>query len=591
MSTEPTTEPTLPVDPGLAEHQGMWADALRAVAQGWRFRAKAGRLGEHSLVGVLHLASLFENAASLLDARGGTAGGSPRVTDGGAIEEELRQSEERFRLLVDSVLDYGIFILDPEGRVSTWNAGAERIKGWRAEEIIGRPFTLFYTPEALARAHPQEELKIATREGRYHEEGWRIRKDGSRFWADVTITALRDATGRLRGFAKVTRDLTERKRSEEALDAQRENFELLVQSVRDYAIFMLDPEGRIVSWNEGARRLKGYEAPEIIGQHFSRFYMEEDRKRGHPAEELEIAIREGRYREEGWRIRKDGSRFWADVTITALFKDGVLKGFAKVTRDLTDRMKQEQALQQANLDLERRVQERTAELQVVNAELESFSYSVSHDLRAPLRAISGFSRVLLEDYSAGQPLDEEGLRYLERISAGGQRMADLIDDLLKLSRVTRAPCRRVPVDLADLAREVVEGLSRQTPERAVRVTLTPTARALGDPHLLRQVLENLLGNAWKFTGRTPDPSIEFGTQEKNGERLFFVRDNGAGFDMAHAGKLFTAFHRLHEASDFEGTGIGLATVQRIIHRHGGRIWAESQPGQGATFWFTVAPHA
>jgi PAS domain S-box-containing protein len=497
----------------------------------------------------------------------------------------LRQSEERFRLLVDSITDYAIFLLDPDGNISSWNAGAERIKGYRAEEIIGRPFTVFYTPEALETGHPAHELKLAIRDGRYHEEGWRVRKDGTLFWADVTITALRDSTGQLRGFAKVTRDLSERLRMQQEMEEEQKRFQLLVESVRDYAIFLLDPRGIVVSWNEGARRLKGYEAGEIIGQHFSRFYLPEDLAAGKPAAKIEVATREGVARDKGWRLRKDGSRFWADVTLTALFRDGQLKGFAKVTRDLTEQRQQELALREANTQLEHRVQERTVELEAVNAELEAFSYSISHDLRGPLRAIEGFSRVLQDDYA--QVLDDQGRHYLDRVRHGSQHMAALIDDLLRLSRITRAELLRVPVDLAAIAREVVEELQRRTPDRAVTLSLTPSAPATGDPRLLRVVLENLLGNAWKFTGKKTDPHIEFGAQHQEGERRFYVRDNGAGFEMAYADKLFTPFQRLHEEDEFEGTGIGLATVQRVIRRHGGRIWAESEPERGATFWFML----
>ncbi|MCP3137076.1 sensor histidine kinase [Pyxidicoccus xibeiensis] len=254
---------------------------------------------------------------------------------------------------------------------------------------------------------------------------------------------------------------------------------------------------------------------------------------------------------------------------------------------MTDRMRQEQALREANASLERRVQELTAELQVVNEELEAFSYSVSHDLRAPLRAIEGFSRIVLEDYGPGLPLDDQGREYLERISAGGKRMATLIEDLLKLSRVTRAGIRRLPVDLSEMAREVVDNLRRQEPDRAVTVSIAPAARTTGDPHLLRLVLENLLGNAWKFTGKKAAPRIELGVEEKDGERWFFVRDDGAGFDMAYADKLFAPFQRLHSDAEFQGTGIGLATVQRIIRRHGGSVRAEARAGHGATFWFTL----
>ncbi|MEO7714579.1 MAG: PAS domain S-box protein [Capsulimonas sp.] len=249
-----------------------------------------------------------------------------------------RHLDEQFRLLVESVADYAIFLLDPHGQIKTWNKGAERIKGYAASEIIGKHFSIFYTTEDVQRGHPLDELAIATAEGRYEEEGWRIRKDGSRFWANVVITALRDESGGLYGFAKVTRDFTERRRAEQHLRRSEERFRLLVQGVRDYAIFMMDPSGIVASWNEGAQRIKGYTPHEIVGQHFSRFYTPEDIVFGKPERELAIATAEGRYEEEGWRIRKDGSRFWANVVLTALKDEsGGLYGFAKVTRDITDR--------------------------------------------------------------------------------------------------------------------------------------------------------------------------------------------------------------------------------------------------------------
>ncbi|WP_410673468.1 PAS domain S-box protein [Amycolatopsis sp. cmx-4-68] len=255
--------------------------------------------------------------------------------------------EERFRRLVQSVQDYGIFMLDPEGRISSWNAGAERIKGWSAEEIIGQHFSVFYPPEDVAAGKPVRELEIAVEQGRLEDEGWRVRKDGRRFWANVVITALFDEQHRLRGFGKVTRDTTERRMAEEALRASEERFRLLVQSVQDYGIFMLDPEGRISSWNAGAERIKGWSAEEIIGQHFSVFYPPEDVAAGKPARELEIAVEQGRLEDEGWRVRKDGTRFWANVVITALFDDRHrLHGFGKVTRDMTERRNAEQALRE-----------------------------------------------------------------------------------------------------------------------------------------------------------------------------------------------------------------------------------------------------
>jgi PAS domain S-box-containing protein len=257
----------------------------------------------------------------------------------------LRATEERLRLLVDSVQDYALLMLDPEGNVVSWNTGAERIKGYKAEEILGKHFSCFYLPEAVASHHPEKELAIAAKEGRYEEEGWRKRKDGSTFLANVVISAVYDQAGKVLGFAKVTRDITERKLAEESLRASEERFRLLVDSVKDYALLMLDPEGNVVSWNGGAERIKGYKAEEIIGKHFSRFYLPEAIAAGHPQRELVTATREGRYEEEGWRQRKDGSRFWANVVITSIYDNaGKVQGFVKVTRDITERKIAEERL-------------------------------------------------------------------------------------------------------------------------------------------------------------------------------------------------------------------------------------------------------
>src|SRR5258708_1162311 len=231
-------------------------------------------------------------------------------------ETHWHQREEPFRLFIESVQDYAMVMLEPNGRVAAWNAGAERTKGYKASEIIGQHFSRFYSEEDVRDGHPQRLLDLALEEGRAEDEGWRVRKDGSKFWARVTITAIRDATGKLIGFGKVTRDLTEHRRAEVALRSSEERSRLFIEAVQDYAIFMLDPEGSVITWNMGAERIKGYKASEIVGQHFSRFYPEEDVRSGKPAWELEVAGREGRYEDEGWRVRKDGSRFWANVIIT-----------------------------------------------------------------------------------------------------------------------------------------------------------------------------------------------------------------------------------------------------------------------------------
>jgi PAS domain S-box-containing protein len=258
-------------------------------------------------------------------------------------EAGLRHSQEHFGELVSGVRDYAVFLLDPQGHVVTWNAGAERIKGYAAEEIVGQHFSRFYPQEAVERGWPAEELRRAAAEGRFEDEGWRVRKDGTRFWANVVITALRGDSGEVRGFLKITRDLTERKQAEEALRQSEERFRLMVEGVQDYAIFLLDPHGRVASWNAGAERIKGYRAEEIIGQHFSRFYPQEAIDRGWPAHELRVARQVGRFEDEGWRVRKDGSQFWANVVITALYDGaGNFRGFSKVTRDLTERKRAEE---------------------------------------------------------------------------------------------------------------------------------------------------------------------------------------------------------------------------------------------------------
>jgi len=348
-----------------------------------------------------------------------------------------------------------------------------------------------------------------------------------------------------------------------------ERFRLMVESVKDYAIFMLDVEGRVISWNAGAERLKGYGPEEILGQHFSRFYPSEDVRAGKPERELESAIATGRVEDEGWRVRKDGSRFWADVVITAVRNErGELLGFAKVTRDLTERRRVEEALRAAN------------------AELERFTYSVSHDLRAPLRAIDGYARALDED--RGPTLDAEARRLLAVIRDNAKRMGHLIDALLNFSRLGRQPLGRARVNMSELARGVVEEL-RRAAGQDVEVALQPLPAATGDATLLRQVFANLIGNALKFSRGRPRPRVEIGARQEGGEAVYYVRDNGAGFDMRYADKLFGVFQRLHHVDEFEGTGVGLALAHRIVERHGGRVWAEGKVGEGATFYFTLPP--
>ena len=492
-------------------------------------------------------------------------------------------SEERqLALLVGQAVDYAIFLMDPDGFVRTWNPGAQRMKGYRRDEIVGRHFSTFYTAEDLARDHPATELRIAAAEGRYEEEGWRVRKDGSRFWASVVITALQDENGALIGFGKVSRDLTARRLADEqtrartlALEsANRElaEFRRLVSSVRDYAIFMIDPAGHVLSWNAGAQHLKGYMPEEIIGRHFSVFYGAEDREREHPAHELELVVRDGRYEEEGWRIRKDGSRFCAIVTITAVRdEDGRLTGFAKVTRDLTERRRQEEALRAA-----------VDELQAANQELDRFAMVAAHDMADPLRTISGFAEFLVHT----DPSAEDAKRYSQHILDSSLRLGTMLQGLLAYARAGRAPGGGVPIDLAATVGQVLADLEASIRERQaeVDVAMPDGATVLIDADDARVVLQNLVGNAIKFSDEG-SPLIGIDGERRGDHWCVSVRDNGPGIAPEDRTRIFDAFERArHPAA---GYGLGLATCKRLVERHGGRIGVDSAPGQGTRFWFTV----
>jgi PAS domain S-box-containing protein len=515
-------------------------------------------------------------------------------------EDAFRESEERFRLFVEGVHEYAIILLDREGRVVSWNAGAERVKGYKTEEIVGRSFSVFYPPEEVATGKPAMELKLAGEQGRWEGEGWRIRADGTRFWANALITALKDDAGNLHGFSKLTRDVTERKQAEEALFKAGALQRAIFNSAH-FSSIATDAKGVIQIFNVGAERMLGYTAAEVMNK-ITPADISDPEEVIARAEALSLelgtpitpgfealAFKATRRIEDIYEltyIRKDGSRFPAVVSVTAL-RDAqdVIIGYLLIGTDNTERKRATEVIRQLNSELEQRVVERTAQLQTINKELEAFCYSVSHDLRTPLRSLDGFSQALLEDWS--DKLDAQGQDYLRRIRAGSQRMGQLIDDLLNLSRVSRGEMTRELVDVSKMAHEVADELRAAAPERDAEFVVTDGLMAQTDPRLLRIVLTNLLGNAWKFTAKQSHARIEFGCSGENGGKEYFTRDNGAGFDQAYAGKLFGAFQRLHAVKDFPGTGIGLATVQRIIQRQGGRVWAEGKVEQGATFHFTL----
>jgi PAS domain S-box-containing protein len=481
-------------------------------------------------------------------------------------------SEERFRLLVESVKDYAIFILDPTGHVSTWNAGAERIKGYAAHEIIGKHFSTFYPRDAIATGKCEMELEVATREGRFEEEGWRLRKDGSRFWASVTITALRQ-DGILIGFAKVTRDLTERKAAEEEV----RRFRLLVESVRDYAIFILDPTGHVATWNAGAERIKGYAAHEIIGKHFSAFYPRDAIATAKCQMELEVAAREGRFEEEGWRLRKDGSRFWANVTITALRDThGTLVGFAKVTRDLTERRQAEEdrrvlAARTAALEEKARIQEFQ----------ERFLAILGHDLRNPLASIDMGAALLRQ-----REKDPVVTRILDRMNASSRRMSRMIEQILDLTRSRLAgglELHRRAMDLHGTLSAIVDELRTAHPSRAIELR-SASARGVWDPDRLEQLFSNLIGNA--IVHGDPDKSVTIDVRVEPGAIEVEVHNDGPPIPEQLQAALFNPFRRGERESrtaKTEGLGLGLYISHEIVVTHGGTIdFRSSSPG-GTTF--------
>ena len=452
-------------------------------------------------------------------------------------------------------------------------------------------------------------MERAARDGRIEDEGWRIRKDGTRFWANVVITALRDASGTLVGYGKVSRDLSERRQADQQLRESEERFRLLVESTLDYAIFVLDPEGHVASWNPGAQRIKGYAADEIIGRHFSTFYAPEAVAAGWPDHELREAARVGRFEDEGWRVRKDGTRFWANVVITAMRgADGALRGFAKVTRDISVRKVHEERIEKLTRELQRRVDElgqANRELAAKSLENESFVYSVSHDLRSPLVNLQGFShelslaseelKRLVSDPSVPREVQErasalitgELAESLAFIRNSVRHLGNIIDGLLRLSRVGRVEYQFESVAVRAVVDDILKSLHTTIVAAGARIEVgaLPTVRA--DRNAVGQIFANIIGNALKSFDPARPGRIEI-TANADHPPVFSVRDNGIGIPVEYRSKMFQVFQHVHGAN-MRGEGMGLAIVRRIVERHGGRIWFESARGEGTTFFFTLGP--
>lgn len=401
-------------------------------------------------------------------------------------------------------------------------------------------------------------------------------------WQDLE-EKVKDRTAELQEEIKL------RKATEESLRISSQRYHLLVEEVKDYAIVLLDVNGKVIVWNKGAEKIKGYKEDEILGKSFTCFYTKEDINAGKPQKLLDKATRDGRSEDEGWRVGKDGSRFWANVVFTAIYDvDNKLLGFAKITRDITERKKLEEERRLISDKLEERIKEvavQSIQLEAVNKELEAFTYSVSHDLRTPLRAISGYSIMLKEDYEA--ELDAEGKRIIRNIIGNTKMMGQLIDDLLAFSRLGKKELVRTLVDMRSLAMSIVKELLKHELKSKYDIRIGSLPPAEADPVMIKQVIMNLVSNAIKYSSKKANPEIEIGYKDEETKTIYYVKDNGAGFDMAYAHKLFGVFQRLHSQEEFEGTGVGLALVKRIIDKHKGKIWAEAVENSGATFYFSL----
>jgi PAS domain S-box-containing protein len=539
----------------------------RYEGEGWRF-AKDGRRFRAAIV--IH--AIRNPGGELV----GFANVIRDITERQEAEEALRRSDRQFRLLVEGVVDYAIYMLDPSGTVISWNAGAERLKGYPAREIIGQNFGRFYTEEDRAAGLPERVLEAAARDGQFESEGWRVRKDGSRFWASAVIDAVRGESGELLGFAKVTRDITERRMAQEALGDSERQFRLLVEGVKDYALYMLDPDGVVSSWNAGAERIKGYTAEEILGQHFSRFYTDSDRAADVPARLLRAAEREGRVELEGWRVRKDGSLFWANAVTNALRdEDGRLLGFAKITRDISERRAAQEALQKAQAQrsyaqkLEALGQltggiahDFNNLLMIVSGHIETIKRLVAHDARGQ-RAAQAIELVVsrgesltrqLLSFARRQALKPVTLSLPERVGAVAAMLATPLGTAAKLVTDMPAETWPVTVDTSEFELALVNlalNCRDAMPQGGVITISAANVRLAAD--------KNAAGLAGEFVALT-------------------IADTGCGIAPDIIPKVFDPFFTTKEGR--HGTGLGLSQVHGFVHQSGGTVTVDSELGKG-----------
>jgi PAS domain S-box-containing protein len=488
-----------------------------------------------------------------------------------------------YRKMIEEIQDYAIILLDKDGMIRNWNKGAEKIKLYKEEEIIGQHFSIFYLPEDISDNLPQKLITQARQTGRAAHEGWRKRKNGSRFWGSITITALHDDKNNVIGYTKVTRDLTEKKVAEDSLRMSEQRYHQMVNEVQDYAIILLNKDGIIENWNAGAQKIKGYTSEEIIGKSFHVFYTKEDRESNLPTKILNEARLNGKANHEGWRVRKDGSKFWGLIAVTALHdKDGEVIGFSKVTRDLTDKKLAED-----------RVAAYLAELEIQNSELEQFAYVASHDLQEPLRKIQTFTELIQENYQ-----DEEFVnRYFEKLNSSARRMSELIKSLLNYSRLTKtkSESEKIEINLDEIVSEVRQDFELMIAEKKATIICDPLPVVIGHRTQIGQLFSNIISNSLKYSKEAPVIKITAKITSRDEivdapktliaqhyHKISF-QDNGIGFEQEYNKLIFSLFQRLHGKREYSGAGIGLALCKKILENHHGYIEGSGVLGKGATF--------
>jgi hypothetical protein len=546
------------IDSGRPDYDLAQASSLgRFEDEGWRLRKDGSRFWANVVISPVR-----NDGGELM----GFSDVTRDFTERRAHDAALHQTEQRFRALIEGVQDYAIFMLDSTGRVTTWNTGAEKLKGYSAEDIIGSHFSRFYPPDAIERGWPDHELRLAEMDGRFEDEGWRIRKDGSRFWASVVITALRDAEGALIGFSKITRDLTERKQVERRLADSEEQLRLLLQGITDYAILMLDAAGVVTSWNSGAEAITGYAAAEILGKHFSRFYTPEDIHATKPWQHLREAHDKGRASDESWRVRKDGSRFWASTVFSALYDaEQKHRGYVHVLQDLTQRRNAESLAETAQ-------------------RMHEFIAMLAHERRNPLAPIRNAVELMRKRGMGDRTL--EAMR--DTIDRQVATLSRIIDDLLDVNRIARGQFAVIKedVDLREVMRRALETSRPLIDSQAHRLSVTMPERHIaihGDAVRLSQVFANLLNNAARYT--SPGGLITVAVEPRVNDVTVRIVDTGRGIAAADQERIFDLFMQVNPAdAGLGGLGVGLALVRRVVEMHGGTVRVKSSGiGHGSEF--------